>query len=216
MNTPTPLTDTEITLTGAYTCTHHNDQMRAACPVCLVAALTTERDHWQKIAVSASHEREHNANVAQAMTAERDQLRAHVSKAILTNGGTMLCSPQVAVKYNEAIARAERAEAELVAERAEAEVERLRSDRDCEKRLRKDSEELREDAIERATKAEADLAALEQCHDDNCRGVVKIADDLATERARLDWVFHNCKVTSDDFTVHDREDLGVAMKEDAK
>ena len=172
MNTPTPLTDTEITLTGAYTCTHHNDQQRAACPVCLVAALTTERDHWQKIAVSASHEREHNANVAQAMTAERDQLRAHVSKAILTNGGTMLCSPQVAVKYNEAIARAER--------------------------------------------AEADLVALEQCHDDNCRGVVKIADDLATERARLDWVFHNCKVTSDDFTVHDREDLGVAMKEDAK
>ena len=40
--------------------------------------------------------------------------------------------------------------------------------------------------------------------------------ELATERARLDWVFHNCKVTSDDFTVHDREDLGVAMKEDAK
>tara|TARA_R110000822_G_scaffold14299_1_gene50536 strand:- start:25 stop:255 length:231 start_codon:yes stop_codon:yes gene_type:complete len=40
--------------------------------------------------------------------------------------------------------------------------------------------------------------------------------ELATERARLDWVFHNCKVTSDDFTVHDREDLGAAMKEDAK
>ena len=40
--------------------------------------------------------------------------------------------------------------------------------------------------------------------------------ELAAERARLDWVFHNCKVTSDDFTVHDREDLGVAMKEDAK
>ena len=40
--------------------------------------------------------------------------------------------------------------------------------------------------------------------------------ELAKERARLDWVFHNCKVTSDDFTVHDREDLGVAMKEGAK
>ena len=35
---------TPITLTGAYTCTHHNDQQRAACPVCLVAALTAERD----------------------------------------------------------------------------------------------------------------------------------------------------------------------------
>ena len=68
----------------------------------------------------------------------------------------------------------------------------------------------------RAQRAEADLAALEQSFDDNCRGVVKIAADLATERARLDWVFHNCKVTSDEFTVHAREDLGVAMKEHAK
>jgi len=69
MNTPTPRTDaatypadclgttlvtnrdcsraleTELgAVTGAYTCTHHNDQMRAACPVCLVATLTAERD----------------------------------------------------------------------------------------------------------------------------------------------------------------------------
>lgn len=41
-------------------------------------------------------------------------------------------------------------------------------------------------ALERAMKAEADLAALEQCHDDNCRAVVKIAAELAAERARLD------------------------------
>ena len=48
--------------------------------------------------------------------------------------------------------------------------------------------------------------------------------ELATERARLDWVFRNCKVTADDYTtgnrdvyaIHDREDLGAAMKEDAK
>ena len=44
LSTPTPRTDGEITFTGAYTCTHHNDQQRAACPVCLVATLTTERD----------------------------------------------------------------------------------------------------------------------------------------------------------------------------
>ena len=80
--------------------------------------------------------------------------------------------------------------ATLTAERDQlrAEVERLRSDRDCEKRLRKDAEELREDAIERAMKAKADLVALEQCHDDNCRGVVRIDADLAMERARLDWL----------------------------
>ena len=40
--------------------------------------------------------------------------------------------------------------------------------------------------------------------------------ELAAERARLDWVFHNCKVTSDSYPIHDREDLGVAMKEGAK
>ena len=48
--------------------------------------------------------------------------------------------------------------------------------------------------------------------------------ELAAERARLDWVFQNCKVEANDYTtgnrdvyyVHDREDLGVAMKEDAK
>jgi len=76
-----------------------------------------------------------------------------------------------------------------------SEVERLRSDRDCEKRLRKDADELREDAIARAELADA---------------------ALATERARLDWVFHNCKVTADGCTIHDREDLGAAMKEGAK
>ena len=40
--------------------------------------------------------------------------------------------------------------------------------------------------------------------------------ELATERARLDWVFRNCKVTADGYPIHDREDLGAAMKEDAK
>jgi len=42
--TPTPRTDSEITLTGTYTCTHHNDAERTACPVCLVTELTAERD----------------------------------------------------------------------------------------------------------------------------------------------------------------------------
>ena len=89
------------------------------------------------------------------------------------------------------------------------EVERLRSDSDCEKRLRKDADEFRENAIARAERAEAEA--------ERYRLVTLRQDaDLAIERARLDWVFHNCKVTSDDFTVHDREDLGVAMKEHAK
>jgi len=47
--------------------------------------------------------------------------------------------------------------AALISERdlLRAEVERLRSDRDCEKRLRKDADEFRENAIARAERAEA-------------------------------------------------------------
>ena len=33
---------TPITLTGAYTCTHHNDKQRTECPVCLVTQLRAE------------------------------------------------------------------------------------------------------------------------------------------------------------------------------
>ena len=53
---------------------------------------------------------------------------------------------------------------------------------------------------------------------------LRLDAELAAERARLDWVFRNCKVTADDYTtghrdvyaIHDREDLGAAMKEDAQ
>tara|TARA_R110000823_G_scaffold36240_1_gene99121 strand:+ start:241 stop:627 length:387 start_codon:yes stop_codon:yes gene_type:complete len=49
----------------------------------------------------------------------------------------------------------------------------------------------RDAARARAERAEADLAALGQSFDDNCRGVVRIAAELATERARLDWLESN-------------------------
>jgi hypothetical protein len=121
MNTPT--------LTGTYTCTHHNDQMRAACPVCLVATLTAERD--------------------------KAEAQLHALR--------LVCGTTDANKF------------ETWTDRANA----------------------------RAERAEAELAA---------------------ERARLDWVFRNCKVEADDYTtgnrdvyaIHDREDLGAAMKEGAK
>ena len=80
----------------------------------------------------------------------------------------------------------------------ETELAALTAERD---QLRAENERLRrayvrpddiraqlESAIARAERAEDNLAALEQCHDDNCRGVAKIADDLAAERARLDWL----------------------------
>ena len=131
-----------------------------------------------------------------ALTAERDQLRVDLELA------DVMYQRECEVEHE-----------------LRTEVERLRSDRDCEKRLRKDADEFRENAIARAERAEDNLAALEQCHDDNCRGVVKIADELAKERARLDSgqilltvagerVWH-CGVDL-------RAAIDAAMKEDAK
>ena len=72
-------------------------------------------------------------------------------------------------------------------------------------------------ALERAMKAEADLAALGQCHDDNCRALVKIAAELATERARLDWLESDAGVdwqwSSSALTIR-RAVIDAAMKED--
>ena len=55
---------------------------------------------------------------AERAEAEMERLKPYVSKAVLTHEGTMLCSPLVAVKFNEQTARAERAEAELANIRA--------------------------------------------------------------------------------------------------
>ena len=69
----------------------------------------------------------------------------------------------------------------------------------------------------RAELAEADLAALEQSFDDNCRGVVKIADELATERARLDWLESSAatELQSERGWI-DRDAIDKAMQEGAK
>ena len=66
-----------------------------------------------------------------------------------------------------------------------AECDQLRAD--CENETKWAAHYLAQSIADkaRAERAEDNLAALEQCHDDNCRGVVKIADELATERARL-------------------------------
>ena len=59
---------------------------------------------------------------------------------------------------------------------------------------------------------------------DDYSAIKELQRELRTERARLDWVFRNCKVTAEDYTtgnrdvyaIHDREGLDAAMKEDAK
>ncbi len=74
-------------------------------------------------------------------------------------------------------------------------------------------------ALERAMKAEADLVALAQCHDDNCRAVVKIAAELASERARLDSGTILLTVAGERVWhcgVDLRAAIDAAMKEDTK
>ena len=70
----------------------------------------------------------------------------------------------------------------------------------------------------RAERAEDNLAALEQCHDDNCRQLVRIADDLTTERARLNWLESNVGMdwqwAPSRLTVS-RATIDEAMKEEA-
>jgi len=150
--TPTPRTDAEITFTGAYT--HTCGEL--SCDEC-------------------------NARTA-ALRAERDQLRADCENE--TKWAAHYLADSLAAK-----ARAEKAEADLAAAK-----ERLRSEamddyasiKDLQRELTTLTAELTvalanwNGALERALKAEADLAALEQCHDDNCRAVVKIAAELAT------------------------------------
>jgi uncharacterized membrane protein len=164
------MSDTKITFTGAYTCTHHTDQQRAACPVCLVTALTAERDELRDDRANeiawAKWASRHLAD-AIAVEAERDQLRAEVeternlhaqTRTVVEELNTICTDLKNAggppFIRSEAIRLLREDQAKL-----RAEVERVRSDRDCEKRLRKDAEELREDAIARAEKAEAELAA---------------------------------------------------------
>jgi hypothetical protein len=190
MNTPT--------LTGTYTCTHHNDAERTACPVCLVTAITAERD---ELRAALALGQENCDAVYDELRGDCDELRADVVRLTARAERAEAAETVALAHWNKELERAMK---------AEAEVERLRSDRDCEKRLRKDAEEFRENAIARAERYR--LASL------------KLDAELAAERARLDWVFRNCKVTADDYTtgnrdvyaIHDREDLGVAMKEGAK
>jgi hypothetical protein len=89
------MSDTEITFTGTYTCTNHNDAERTACPVCLVTALTTERD----------------------------ELRAQLHALQLVCGTNDANKFETWV--DRANARAERAETELATEREKAERYRL-------------------------------------------------------------------------------------------
>jgi len=114
MSTPTPRTDTEITFAGAYTCTHHNDQQRSACPVCLVTALTAERDR------NVSHrlerekaEAERTDAIYQRMCEVEQELRAEVKRITHAYEYDHKCLHEVRERCELWKQRAQKAEAEL-------------------------------------------------------------------------------------------------------
>jgi len=114
--TPTPRTDTEITFTGAYTCTHHNPQQRAVCPVCLVTALTAERDQLrdevERLTKQAVFDGDHihTLNAAFATRAEITDAKARAERAEAAETVAL-------ANWNGALERAMKAEAELATER---------------------------------------------------------------------------------------------------
>ena len=156
---------------------------------CLGTELVTHRD------CSRALERE-----LVALTAERDQLRAE--------------RDSIKQEIEMVEHRAYRAEVER--DQLRAEVERLSALGSWAHTCIHHIDEERKAwaacpccAIARAERAEADA--------ERYRLITLRQDaDLAAERARLDWVFRNCKVISDGYPIHDREDLGAAMQEGAK
>jgi len=176
MNTPTSRTDTEITFTGAYTCTHHNDQQRSACPVCLVTALTAERDR------NVSHrlerekaEAERTDAIYQRACEVEHELRAEVKRMTHAYEYDHKCLYEVRDRCHLWKQRAEKAEADLAAAK-----ERLRSE------------------------AMDDYASIKY-----------LQRELATERARLDWLLLDNLTRFDDSFSH-RTAIDAAMKEGAK
>ena len=132
-----------------------------------------------------------------ALTAERDQLRDQLAAARQRETVAIASwdeergrALREGARVVELKARAERAEAELATATEECKNVRLKwhvvmgtCSAKADAIIELDEELARLRA--RAARAEDNLAALEQCHDDNCRGVVRIADELATAKERL-------------------------------
>ena len=174
----------------ALTCIHHTDEERkawAACPCCTNA----------------------RAERAEAALADPQQLHAHCLRTLNEGQIAHLFGGRMTEIVNRAEAElaTERDAANSRADRAEAEAERYRL------------VTLRQDAEIATAKERLRSEAM-----DDYASIKDLQRELATEREKLDWVFQNCKVEANDYTtgnrdvyyVHDREDLGVAMKEDAK
>jgi hypothetical protein len=151
----------------AHTCIHHNDEQRAkakSCSVCasaelarLRAEIATCKDASEALVYSFRTENDQLIDENVKLAARAEKAEAELTDWSLLNawGGTPEIIHEFIKGQQHRIHYCQNLETEL--ESLRAEVERLRSDRDCEKRLRKDADEFRENAIARAERAEAEL-----------------------------------------------------------
>ena len=238
MNTPTPTPRTDAAWAQTFDANgflsgrgNAATDMRDECATLEreLAALTAERDQLR-----AEVETERNLH-AQTRTVV-EELNTICTDLKNAGGPPFIRSEAIRLlREDQAALRAELAAAQLIADseaRATAELRGALAlgQENCDDaydELATDCAELRADVVRltaRAERAEAELTAEREKAERYRLTTLKLDAELAAERARLDWVFRNCKVTADDYTtgnrdvyaIHDREDLGAAMKEDAK
>ena len=194
MSTPTPRTD------AAWSATFDSEQISAG------KTARTLREHSQQLETELA-----------ALTAERDQLKEKAKDDFEMFHGlrmklTAACGDPYKL-HDEALD-------DIISER-----DQLRAD--CENETKWAAHYLAESIAVKAELKDLKSAggppfirseAIRNLRDQVC-GLKARAEraeaELASERGRLDWVFRNCKVIADGYAIHDREDLGVAMKEGA-
>ena len=202
MSTPTPRTD------AAWSATFDGEQMSAG------QTARALREHSQQLKTELT-----------TLTTERDQLRFENSNLRAGQKACEACDEPTAFEMQQL-------RGALTAER-----DQLRADRtynhECINRLATATRTLGEKSEKVVGVAISTIDHLRAENERLRRAYVRPDDirtqlesvtaraeraeaELATERARLDWVFRNCKVFAADYTIHDREDLGAAMKEGAK
>lgn len=220
MSTPNQLSDTPRTdAAWAKTFLDDDDQCRAgnaasdmrdACATLEreLTANTAERDQLRADCENETKWAAHYLAESIAVKGERDQLRAVFPQICAAIGNGAFCTPTVSLGFIQSIPN----EVQLVL--AELRARAMKAEAAETVALSKWN-----GVLERALKAEADLAALAQCHDDNCRALVKIAAELAAERARLDSG-QIMLIVAGERVWHSGVDLRAAidakMKEDAK
>ena len=164
MNTPTPTPRTD----AAWSATFDSEEISAGrtaralreCSQQLeaeLAALTAERD---RLRAALALGQKNCDDAYEDLRDERDAARVELATCKGTSEWLLESLRAEVQRLKSDGAASAFVDMACRASRAETEVERLRSDRDCEKRLRKDAEELRENAIARAERAEAEVSKI--------------------------------------------------------